>query len=104
MTFGGTVDLNWHHKEVVVLDLRWVKKTMVLHVEMKQFEENKHQGIDPSIILTRRSPSKKEDILIVSGRATAHILVSLDHEEQLVGRIDTSNPNAAGSVKWEIVA
>ncbi|WP_319532243.1 hypothetical protein [uncultured Cohaesibacter sp.] len=104
MAFGGTVDVNWHHKEVVVADLRWVNKTIVIHVEMKQFEENKHQGIEPSVILTRRSPAKTEDILIVSGRATAHILVSLSHEDQLVARIDTSNPNAAGSVKWEIVA
>ena len=103
MAFGGTADLNWHHKEVVLLDLKWVKKTIVLHVEMRQFEEEEHNGTAPSIILTRKSASSQEDIMLVSGRATGHVLVSLDHEERLIGRINQNNPNSAGTVKWEIV-
>ncbi|PLW78978.1 hypothetical protein [Cohaesibacter celericrescens] len=103
MAFGGTADLNWHHKEVVLLDLKWVNKTMVMHVEMKQFEEEEHQGNAPTIILSRQSQGKLEDILVVSGRAGGHVLVSLDPQDRLIGRINQSNPNSAGTVKWEII-
>ena len=103
MAYQGVSDLNWHHKEVVLVDMKWVSKTIVLHVEMRQFEEAEHQGHAPSIILSRRSDSKQEDILVISGRADGRVLVSLEHKEQLVGRINQSNPNSAGTVKWEIV-
>ena len=104
MGFGGTADLNWHHKENVLLDMKWVNKTLVVHVDMRQFEEEDHQGHPPSIILTRKSPSKTEDLVVVSGRAGTHLLVSLDHQDKLIGRINQANPNSAGTVKWEIIA
>ena len=103
MAFEGTVDINWHHKEVVVLDLKWVNTTILMHVEMKQYEEQEHQGHAPAIILTRQSQSKQEDILVITGRAGGHVLLSLGPQDRLVGRIDPSNPNSAGTVKWEIV-
>lgn len=103
MAFGGTADLNWHHKDVVLVDMKWVKKTIIVHVEMGQFEEAPHQGKQPSVILSRRSGGKLEDVLILSGRTRGRVLVSLDHEDQLIGRIDQSNPNSAGTVKWEII-
>jgi len=104
MAFGGSADLNWHHKETVLVDMKWVNKTIVVHVEMRQFEEAEHQGHAPSVILTRKTPSKTEDLVVVSGRAGTRLLVSLDHQDKLIGRINQTNPNSAGNVKWEIVA
>ena len=104
MAFGGTVDLNWHHKEVTLVDLKWVNKTLVVHVEMSQFEEEVHQGTEPSIILTRKSANKTEDVMVVSGRAHGHVLVSLEAQDQLIGRINPNNPNSAGTMKWEIIS
>ena len=103
MAFGGTADLNWHHKQVVLVDLKWVDKPLVVHAEMRQFEEEKHQGKDPCVILTRQSEGKIDDILIVSGRAGGHVLVSLNKGDRLIARIDKNNPNSAGTVSWEIV-
>nr|WP_321456305.1 hypothetical protein [uncultured Cohaesibacter sp.] len=103
MNFEKSSDLNWHHKETVLIDLKWVKKTIVVYVEMKQFGEQENQGHAPAITLTRESRDKKEDILVVSGRATGYVLVSLDHEDRLIGRINQSNPHSAGTAKWQIV-
>ncbi len=103
MPLERTGDLNWHHKEVVLLDLKWVEKTIVVYVEMKQFGDQEHQGHAPAIVLTRESKARKEDILVVSGRASGQVLVSLDKEDRLVGRINQSNPHSAGTVKWQIM-
>ncbi|SFO64754.1 hypothetical protein SAMN04488056_11018 [Cohaesibacter marisflavi] len=103
MPFEKSGDLNWHHKEIVLLDLKWVSKTIVVHVEMNQFGDQDHQGHAPTIILTRESNGRKEDVLMVSGRAHGHALVSLDQQDRLVARINQSNPHSAGTVKWQIV-
>ncbi|WP_319413363.1 hypothetical protein [uncultured Cohaesibacter sp.] len=103
MPFEKVADLNWHHKEIVLLDLKWVAKTIVAHVELSQFGDQDHQGQAPTIILTRESKGRKEDIMIVSGRATGTTLVSLDAEDRLVARINQSNPHSAGTAKWQIV-
>ena len=104
MAYQGSADVNFHHKEVVLLDFTWVNKPLVVHVEMRQFEEEEHQGHAPALLLCRTSPAGNEDILLVSGRTGANILVSLDHQQKLVAKTSSQNPNSAGTVKWEIVA
>ena len=104
MAYSGTADLNWHHKEVVLLDMKWVDKVIVLHVEVRQFEEEAHQGIEPAVALSRVSDGKQDNILVVSGRKNKNILVSLGPGDRLLGHINQQNPNSAGTVKWEIVA
>ena len=78
-------------------------ETIIVHVELRQFEEEEHQGQAPGVLLTRISAEKQEDILVVSGRATGHVLVSLGKGDKLVARINQNNPNSAGTAKWEIV-
>lgn len=104
MSYQGTADVNFHHKEVTFLDFQWVDKAMVVHVEMRQYEEQIHEGHKPALILSRVSPDKEEEIMVVPGRVHGHVLVSLDHKQSLVARISPHNPNSAGTVKWEFIA
>lgn len=103
MGYSGAADLNWHHKEVTLLDFKWVNKCVVINVELRQFEEEAHEGQAPSLVLSRASTSGQEDILIVSGRTGGTVLVSLDTDQRLIARIG-ANPNSAGTAKWEFVA
>ncbi|WP_316860139.1 hypothetical protein [uncultured Cohaesibacter sp.] len=59
MVLEKSADLNWHHKEVILLDLKWVDKKIVVYVEMKQFGDQDHQGHAPAIALSRQSDSQK---------------------------------------------
>lgn len=102
MPYSGSSDINWHHKEVTLLDFKWVRKVIVVHVEVRQFEEKEHEGKPPSIVLSRHSAAGHEDLMIVAGRAAGHLLVSLDHEDKLIAKVG-NNPNSAGTVKWEFV-
>ncbi len=103
MGHAGVADLNWHHKEVTLLDFKWVNKCVVINVELRQFEEEVHEGQTPSIILVRASASGQEDIMIISGRTGSTVLVSLEAGQRLIAKIGP-NPNSAGTAKWEFVA